>query len=155
MNKVLLTGKIVSDKFYETTYNKGTVLKFILNVANNYYLKNNNNVEITLFGNLANRFKAKAIENDEIEVLAGLKSTSYVNADNVRKYFYEIVAKDIIFSKDHIPNKYSLKQEENLPKENVNLLKNETNSTNETVTVESNFKLPSLDETVAQESESK
>lgn len=97
MNKVMLTGRLVSDKFIETTYgDKKQLLKFILAVKNPFG-KDDDFVQVTIFDKHAKNFKTYVGVGDLLEIEGRLRVSNYQkNGEYISKT--EVIGETVIYS---------------------------------------------------------
>lgn len=98
MNKVILTGRVVSEDYFKAKTTSGKdVLGFVIAV-NNEYGGEPDFLNITAFGLQASNFEKYNKKGDLVEVIGKIKRNAYVDRDNHKQYKMEIVADNIIYS---------------------------------------------------------
>lgn len=102
MNKVLLVGRIARDaEMINTGDGERQGLRFVLAVDRNY--KNSEGerdadfISITYWNNYADKFVTFLPKGRLISVTGRLSVKSYVGADNVKRYFTNVLAENIQF----------------------------------------------------------
>ena len=110
MNKVILTGRLVSDDFKKFQSSKGMSLTFKIALIEK--TKRTNFIDIVCFNNIANNITKYIKKGDLLEVEGKLNNSKYTTKDGKTIYKTEIVAKNITFSVKSKHNENN-KQDEN------------------------------------------
>lgn len=102
MNKVLLVGRLARDaELINTGDGERQGLRFVLAVDRNY--KNSEGereadfISITYWNNYADKFVTFLPKGRLISITGRLSVKSYVGADNVKRYFTNVLAENIQF----------------------------------------------------------
>lgn len=122
MNKVILTGRLVSDDFKEYIYKENKLLlKFVMAIKDPFE-KEINFVQVTIFNSLAKKFKKFIKTGDLIEVEGKLKINKFKKDDNTIVKL-GIIGEEIIFSSKASKNKsINTESKECKDKEEINKL---------------------------------
>ncbi len=111
MNKVILTGRLVSDDFKKFQSSKG-IISLTFKIAVIEKIKRTNFIDIVCFDKIANNITKYIKKGDLLEVEGKLNNSKYTTKDGKTIYKTEIVAKNITFSVKSKHNKNN-KQDEN------------------------------------------
>lgn len=96
MNKVILTGRLVSDDFKKFQSSKGMSLTFKIALVEQ--AKKTNFIDIVCFNNIANNITKYIKKGDLLEIEGKLNNSKYTTKDNKTIYKTEVIAKNITFS---------------------------------------------------------
>ena len=110
MNKVILTGRLVSDDFKKFQSSKGMSLTF--KIALIEQTKKTNFIDIVCFNKIADNITKYIKKGDLLEIEGKLNNSKYTTKDGKTIYKTEIVAKNITFSVKSKHNEDN-KQDEN------------------------------------------
>ena len=116
MNKVILTGRLVSDDFKKFQSSKG-IISLTFKIALIEKTKRTNFIDIVCFDKIANNITKYIKKGDLLEVEGKLNNSKYTTKDGKTIYKTEIVAKNITFSvksKHNENNKQDENNEENV-----------------------------------------
>ena len=116
MNKVILTGRLVSDDFKKFQSSKG-IISLTFKIALIEKTKRTNFIDIVCFDKMANNITKYIKKGDLLEIEAKLNNSKYTTKDGKTIYKTEIVAKNITFSvksKHNENNKQDENNEENI-----------------------------------------
>ena len=116
MNKVILTGRLVSDDFKKFQSSKG-IISLTFKIALIEKTKRTNFIDIVCFNNIANNITKYIKKGDLLEIEGKLNNSKYATKDGKTVYKTEIVAKNITFSvksKRNEDNKQDENNEENV-----------------------------------------
>ena len=116
MNKVILTGRLVSDDFKKFQSSKG-IISLTFKIALIEKTKRTNFIDIVCFDKIANNITKYIKKGDLLEIEAKLNNSKYTTKDGKTIYKTEIVAKNITFSvksKHNEDNKQDENNEENV-----------------------------------------
>lgn len=116
MNKVILTGRLVSDDFKKFQSSKG-IISLTFKIALIEKTKRTNFIDIVCFDKIANNIIKYLKKGDLLEIEAKLNNSKYTTNDGKTIYKTEIVAKNITFSvksKHNEDNKQDENNEENI-----------------------------------------
>ena len=116
MNKVILTGRLVSDDFKKFQSSKG-IISLTFKIALIEKTKRTNFIDIVCFDKIANNISKYIKKGDLLEVEGKLNNSKYTTKDGKTIYKTEIVAKNITFSvksKHNENNKQDENNEENI-----------------------------------------
>lgn len=116
MNKVILTGRLVSDDFKKFQSLKGGI-SLTFNIALIEKTKRTNFIDIVCFDKIANNITKYIKKGDLLEIEGKLNNSKYTTKDGKTIYKTEIVAKNITFSvksKHNENNKQDENNEENI-----------------------------------------
>lgn len=116
MNKVILTGRLVSDDFKKFQSSKG-IISLTFKIAVIEKTKRTNFIDIVCFDKIANNITKYIKKGDLLEVEGKLNNSKYTTKDGKTIYKTEIVAKNITFSvksKHSEDNKQDENNEENI-----------------------------------------
>lgn len=116
MNKVILTGRLVSDDFKKFQSSKG-IISLTFKIALIEKTKRTNFIDIVCFDKIANNITKYIKKGDLLEIEGKLNNSKYTTKDNKTIYKTEIVAKNITFSvksKHNEDNKQDENNEENV-----------------------------------------
>ena len=116
MNKVILTGRLVSDDFKKFQSSKG-IISLTFKIALIEKTKRTNFIDIVCFDKIANNISKYIKKGDLLEVEGKLNNSKYTTKDGKTIYKTEIVAKNITFSvksKRNEDNKQDENNEENI-----------------------------------------
>lgn len=116
MNKVILTGRLVSDDFKKFQSSKG-IISLTFKIALIEKTKRTNFIDIVCFDKIANNITKYIKKGDLLEIEAKLNNSKYTTEDGKTIYKTEIVAKNITFSvksKHNENNKQDENNEENI-----------------------------------------
>lgn len=116
MNKVILTGRLVSDDFKKFQSSKG-IISLTFKIALIEQTKKTNFIDIVCFDKMANNITKYIKKGDLLEIEGKLNNSKYTTKDGKTIYKTEIVAKNITFSvksKHNEDNKQDENNEENI-----------------------------------------
>jgi len=116
MNKVILTGRLVSDDFKNFQSSKG-IISLTFKIALIEKTKRTNFIDIVCFDKIANNITKYIKKGDLLEIEGKLNNSKYTTKDGKNIYKTEIVAKNITFSvksKHNEDNKQDENNEENV-----------------------------------------
>ena len=116
MNKVILTGRLVSDDFKKFQSSKG-IISLTFKIALIEKTKRTNFIDIVCFDKIANNITKYIKKGDLLEIEAKLNNSKYTTKDGKTIYKTEIIAKNITFSvksKHNEDNKQDENNEENI-----------------------------------------
>ena len=116
MNKVILTGRLVSDDFKKFQSSKG-IISLTFKIALIEKTKRTNFIDIVCFDKIANNITKYIKKGDLLEIEGKLNNSKYTTKDGKTIYKTEIVAKNITFSvksKRNEDNKQDENNEENI-----------------------------------------
>ena len=116
MNKVILTGRLVSDDFKKFQSSKG-IISLTFKIALIEQTKRTNFVDIVCFDKIANNITKYIKKGDLLEIEGKLNNSKYTTKDGKTIYKTEIIAKNITFSvksKNNENNKQDENNEENI-----------------------------------------
>lgn len=116
MNKVILTGRLVSDDFKKFQSIKGGI-SLTFKIALIEKTKRTNFIDIVCFDKMVNNITKYIKKGDLLEVEGKLNNSKYVTKDGKTIYKTEIVAKNITFSvksKHNEDNKQDENNDENI-----------------------------------------
>ncbi len=116
MNKVILTGRLVSDDFKKFQSSKG-IISLTFKIALIEKTKRTNFIDIVCFDKIANNITKYIKKGDLLEIEGKLNNSKYTTKDGKNIYKTEIVAKNITFSvksKHNENNKQDENNEENV-----------------------------------------
>lgn len=116
MNKVILTGRLVSDDFKKFQSSKG-IISLTFKIALIEKTKRTNFIVIVCFDKIANNITKYIKKGDLLEIEGKLNNSKYTTKDGKNIYKTEIVAKNITFSvksKHNENNKQDENNEENV-----------------------------------------
>ena len=116
MNKVILTGRLVSDDFKKFQSSK-EIISLTFKIALIEKTKRTNFIDIVCFDKIANNITKYIKKGDLLEVEGKLNNSKYTTKDGKNIYKTEIVAKNITFSvksKHNENNKQDENNEENI-----------------------------------------
>lgn len=116
MNKVILTGRLVSDDFKKFQSSKG-IISLTFKIALIEQTKKTNFIDIVCFDKIANNITKYIKKGDLLEIEGKLNNSKYTTKDGKTIYKTEIVAKNITFSvksKHNEDNKQDENSEENI-----------------------------------------
>ena len=116
MNKVILTGRLVSDDFKKFQSSKG-IISLTFKIALIEKTKRTNFIDIVCFDKIANNITKYIKKGDLLEIEGKLNNSKYTTKDGKTIYKTEIVAKNITFSvksKHNENNKQDESNEENV-----------------------------------------
>ena len=116
MNKVILTGRLVSDDFKKFQSSKG-IISLTFKIALIEKTKRTNFIDIVCFNNIANNITKYIKKGDLLEIEGKLNNSKYATKDGKTVYKTEIVAKNITFSVKSKRNEDNKQDENNV--ENV------------------------------------
>ena len=111
MNKVILTGRLVSDDFKKFQSSKG-IISLTFKIALIEKTKRTNFIDIVCFDKIANNITKYIKKGDLLEIEGKLNNSKYTTKDDKTIYKTEIVAKNITFSVKSKHNENN-KQDEN------------------------------------------
>lgn len=111
MNKVILTGRLVSDDFKKFQSSKG-IISLTFKIALIEQTKRTNFIDIVCFDKMANNITKYIKKGDLLEIEGKLNNSKYTTKDGKTIYKTEIVAKNITFSVKSKKNEDN-KQDEN------------------------------------------
>ena len=115
MNKVILTGRLVSDDFKKFQSSKGISLTFKIALIEK--TKRTNFIDIVCFDKIANNITKYIKKGDLLEIEGKLNNSKYTTKDGKTIYKTEVIAKNITFSvksKHNENNKQDENNEENV-----------------------------------------
>ena len=116
MNRVILTGRLVSDDFKKFQSSKG-IISLTFKIALIEKTKRTNFIDIVCFDKIANNITKYIKKGDLLEIEGKLNNSKYTTKDGKTIYKTEIVAKNITFSvksKHNEDNKQDENNEENI-----------------------------------------
>lgn len=116
MNKVILTGRLVSDDFKKFQSSKG-IISLTFKIALIEKTKRTNFIDIVCFDKIADNITKYIKKGDLLEIEGKLNNSKYTTKDGKTIYKTEIVAKNITFSvksKNNENNKQDENNEENV-----------------------------------------
>ena len=116
MNKVILTGRLVSDDFKKFQSSK-EIISLTFKIALIEKTKRTNFIDIVCFDKIANNITKYIKKGDLLEIEGKLNNSKYTTKDGKTIYKTEIVAKNITFSvksKHNENNKQDENNEENV-----------------------------------------
>lgn len=116
MNKVILTGRLVTDDFKKFQSSKGGI-SLTFKIALIEQTKKTNFIDIVCFDKMANNITKYIKKGDLLEIEGKLNNSKYTTKDGKTIYKTEIVAKNITFSvksKHNEDNKQDENNEENI-----------------------------------------
>lgn len=116
MNKVILTGRLVSDDFKKFQSSKG-IISLTFKIALIEKTKRTNFIDIVCFDKIADNITKYIKKGDLLEIEGKLNNSKYTTKDGKNIYKTEIVAKNITFSvksKHNENNKQDENNEENV-----------------------------------------
>ena len=116
MNKVILTGRLVSDDFKKFQFSKG-IISLTFKIALIEKTKRANFIDIVCFDKIANNITKYIKKGDLLEIEGKLNNSKYTTKDGKTVYKTEIVAKNITFSvksKHNEDNKQDENNDENI-----------------------------------------
>ena len=116
MNKVILTGRLVSDDFKKFQSSKG-IISLTFKIALIEKTKKTNFIDIVCFDKMANNITKYIKKGDLLEIEGKLNNSKYTTKDGKTIYKTEIIAKNITFSvksKNNENNKQDENNEENI-----------------------------------------
>ena len=116
MNKVILTGRLVSDDFKKFQSSKG-IISLTFKIALIEKTKRTNFIDIVCFDKIANNITKYIKKGDLLEIEGKLNNSKYTTKDGKTIYKTEIIAKNITFSvksKNNENNKQDENKEENI-----------------------------------------
>lgn len=116
MNKVILTGRLVSDDFKKFQSSKG-IISLTFKIALIEKTKTTNFIDIVCFDKIANNITKYIKKGDLLEIEGKLNNSKYTTKDGKTIYKTEILAKNITFSvksKNHENNKQDENNDENI-----------------------------------------
>ncbi len=116
MNKVILTGRLVSDDFKKFQSLKG-IISLTFKIALIEKTKRTNFINIVCFDKIANNITKYIKKGDLLEIEGKLNNSKFTTKDGKTIYKTEIVAKNITFSvksKHNENNKQDENNEENV-----------------------------------------
>lgn len=116
MNKVILTGRLVSDDFKKFQSLKGGI-SLTFKIALIEQSKKTNFIDIVCFDKIANNITKYIKKGDLLEIEGKLNNSKYTTKDGKTIYKTEIIAKNITFSvksKHNENNKQDENNEENI-----------------------------------------
>ena len=111
MNKVILTGRLVSDDFKKFQSSKG-IISLTFKIALIEKTKRTNFIDIVCFDKIANNITKYIKKGDLLEIEGKLNNSKYTTKDGKTIYKTEIIAKNITFSVKSKNNEDN-KQDEN------------------------------------------
>ena len=97
MNKVILTGRLVSDDFKKFQSSKG-IISLTFKIALIEQTKKTNFIDIVCFDKIANNITKYIKKGDLLEIEGKLNNSKYTTKDGKTIYKTEIIAKNITFS---------------------------------------------------------
>ena len=115
MNKVILTGRLVSDDFKKFQSSKGISLTFKIALIEK--TKRTNFIDIVCFDKMVDNITKYIKKGDLLEVECKLNNSKYTTKDGKTIYKTEVIAKNITFSvksKHNENNKQDESNEENV-----------------------------------------
>lgn len=116
MNKVILTGRLVSDDFKKFQSSKG-IISLTFKIALIEKTKKTNFIDIVCFDKIANNITKYIKKGDLLEIEGKLNNSKYTTKDGKAIYKTEIIAKNITFSvksKNNENNKQDENNDENI-----------------------------------------
>ena len=116
MNKVILTGRLVSDDFKKFQSSKG-IISLTFKIALIEKTKRTNFIDIVCFDKIANNITKYIKKGDLLEIEGKLNNSKYTTKDGKTIYKTEVIAKNITFSvksKHNEDNKQDENNEENV-----------------------------------------
>ena len=116
MNKVILTGRLVSDDFKKFQSSKG-IISLTFKIALIEKTKRTNFIDIVCFDKMVDNITKYIKKGDLLEVEGKLNNSKYTTKDGKKIYKTEIIAKNITFSvksKHNENNKQDENNEENV-----------------------------------------
>ena len=116
MNKVILTGRLVSDDFKKFQSSKG-IISLTFKIALIEKTKRTNFIDILCFDKIANNITKYIKKGDLLEIEGKLNNSKYTTKDGKTIYKTEIIAKNITFSvksKHNEDNKQDENNDENI-----------------------------------------
>lgn len=116
MNKVILTGRLVSDDFKKFQSSKG-IISLTFKIALIEKTKRTNFIDIVCFDKIANNITKYIKKGDLLEIEGKLNNSKYTTKDGKIIYKTEVIAKNITFSvksKHNENNKQDENNEENV-----------------------------------------
>ena len=116
MNKVILTGRLISDDFQKFQSSKG-IISLTFKIALIEQTKKTNFIDIVCFDKIANNITKYIKKGDLLEIEGKLNNSKYTTKDGKTIYKTEIIAKNITFSvksKNNENNKQDENNEENI-----------------------------------------
>lgn len=116
MNKVILTGRLISDDFKKFQSSKG-IISLTFKIALIEKTKRTNFIDIVCFDKIANNITKYIKKGDLLEIEGKLNNSKYTTKDGKTIYKTEIIAKNITFSvksKHNEDNKQDENNEENI-----------------------------------------
>ena len=111
MNKVILTGRLVSDDVKKFQSSKG-IISLTFKIALIEKTKKTNFIDIVCFDKMANNITKYIKKGDLLEIEGKLNNSKYTTKDGKTIYKTEILAKNITFSVKSKNNENN-KQDEN------------------------------------------
>ena len=115
MNKVILTGRLVSDDFKK--FQSSNKISLTFKIALIEKTKRTNFIDIVCFDKIANNITKYIKKGDLLEIEGKLNNSKYTTKDGKTIYKTEIIAKNITFSvksKHNEDNKQDENNEENI-----------------------------------------
>ena len=115
MNKVILTGRLVSDDFKK--FQSSNKISLTFKIALIEKTKRTNFIDIVCFDKIADNITKYIKKGDLLEIEGKLNNSKYTTKDGKTIYKTEIVAKNITFSvksKNNENNKQDENNEENV-----------------------------------------
>lgn len=112
MNKVILTGRLVSDDFKKFQSSKG-IISLTFKIALIESSKKTNFIDIVCFDKMVDNITKYIKKGDLLEIEGKLNNSKYVTKDGKTIYKTEVIAKNIIFSVKAKSKDSSDKQDEN------------------------------------------
>ena len=115
MNKVILTGRLVSDDFKKFQSSKGISLTFKIALIEK--AKRTNFIDIVCFDKMVDNITKYIKKGDLLEIEGKLNNSKYTTKDGKTIYKTEVIAKNITFSvksKHNENNKQDENNEENV-----------------------------------------
>ena len=115
MNKVILTGRLVSDDFKK--FQSSNKISLTFKIALIEQTKKTNFIDIVCFDKIANNITKYIKKGDLLEIEAKLNNSKYTTKDGKTIYKTEIIAKNITFSvksRNNEDNKQDENNEENI-----------------------------------------
>jgi single-stranded DNA-binding protein len=97
MNKVILTGRLVSDDFKKFQSSKG-IISLTFKIALIEKTNRTNFIDIVCFDKIANNITKYIKKGDLLEIEGKLNNSKYTTKDGKTIYKTEIIAKNITFS---------------------------------------------------------
>lgn len=116
MNKVILTGRLVSDDFKKFQSSKG-IISLTFKIALIEKTKRTNFIDIVCFDKIANNITKYIKKGDLLEIEGKLNNSKYTTKDGKTVYKTEIITKNITFSvksKHNEDNKQDENNDENI-----------------------------------------